>query len=335
MADRPRRPFTGPAKGKTRASARARTPVKGRRSGPPSDEARARPRSGEEDGRRARKDGPRPLRPKGRKPDAARKPVPATPRPPQRAPANAPLSRIAKLLSRAGLGSRRDIERMVAEGRVALDGTVLDTPVTLVRDLAGVTVDGKEVPDIEASRVFLFYKPSGFLTTARDPAGRPTIYDILPEGLPRLMPVGRLDFNTEGLLLLTNDGGLKRTLELPATGLRRTYRIRAFGPVSEKSLEALALGVTIDGVRYAPADTSRERQHGRSANSWLLMTLTEGKNREVRKLCRAVGLTVNRLIRVAYGPFTLEGMAPRDLVEAPPAAVRNLKHGLKKGTGPG
>ncbi|MGL6042972.1 MAG: pseudouridine synthase, partial [Sandaracinobacteroides sp.] len=174
----------------------------------------------------------------------------ATARPTGAAKSAAAGDRIAKLLARAGVGSRRDIERMVAEGRVALDGVVLETPATVLKSLEGVTVDGKPVAEAQATRVFLFHKPAGVLTAARDPGGRPTIYDVLPEGLPRLVPVGRLDMNTEGLLLLTNDGELKRALELPANAVPRTYRVRAMGQVRQSDLEQLALGVTLEGVRY-------------------------------------------------------------------------------------
>ena len=221
--------------------------------------------------------------------------------------------RIAKLLARAGIASRREVERMIAEGRIALDGKVLDTPATLLDDLKGVTVDGKPVKPPTAARLYRFYKPAGVLTAANDPKGRPTIYDRLPAGLPRLMPVGRLDFNTEGLLLMTNDGGLKRQLELPSSGVRRVYRARAFGDVTQDQLEELAEGVTIEGVRYGSIDANMERRTGR--NCWIEMTLTEGKNREVRRVLEHLGMQVSRLIRVAYGPFTVEDLAPGKIAE--------------------
>lgn len=237
--------------------------------------------------------------------------------------------RIAKLLARAGAGSRRDIERMIAEGRVSLDGKVLETPATILKTLEGVMVDGKPVEDAQACRLFLFHKPSGVLTAARDPGGRPTIYDVLPPGLPRLVPVGRLDLNTEGLLLLTNDGELKRALELPATGVPRTYRVRAMGRVRQQDLEALAMGVTLEGIRYGPVDASVDRRAtAGGANIWLTMTLTEGKNREVRKLCEAMGLRVSRLIRTAYGPFNLSDIPVRGIEEAPSSAVSGLQRSL-------
>ncbi|WP_420708959.1 pseudouridine synthase [Erythrobacter sp. WG] len=220
--------------------------------------------------------------------------------------------RIAKLLARAGIASRREIERIIAEGRVAVGGKVLDTPATILTSLQGVTVDGKTVAAAEATRLFAFHKPTGLITAERDPAGRPTIYtalrNALPKGTPRLMPIGRLDLNTEGLLLLTNDGGLKRAMELPATKVPRTYRARAFGAVSQEQLEDLVEGVEIDGVRYGSIDANLERSSGR--NLWIEMTITEGKNREVRRVLEHLGLQVNRLIRVGYGPFNI-GDLPR------------------------
>ncbi|MEQ7873174.1 pseudouridine synthase [Sphingomonas sp. ASV193] len=235
--------------------------------------------------------------------------------------------RIAKLLARAGIASRRDIERMIADGRIALNGEVLTTPATLLESLKGVTVDGKEVKPAGAARLFLFYKPAGTLTAARDPAGRPTIYDKLPAGLPRLMPVGRLDYHTEGLLLLTNDGELKRQLELPSSGVVRTYRARAFGDVSQAQLETLAEGVEVDGVRYGSIDANLERRTGR--NGWIQLSLTEGKNREVRRVFAHLGLQVSRLIRVAYGPFTAEGMRSGQIGEIDRETLFRFRHSLK------
>jgi 23S rRNA pseudouridine2605 synthase len=216
--------------------------------------------------------------------------------------------RIAKLLARAGIASRREIERMIADGRVALNGAVLDTPATLLASLDGVTVDGNPVAEAEAARLFLYHKPSGLLVTERDPGGRPTIYDRLPKGLPRVVPVGRLDLNTEGLLLLTTDGGLKRQLELPATGVERSYRARAYGNVTQAQLEDLIEGVEIEGVRYGSIDANLERRTG--ANVWIEMTITEGKNREVRRVLEYLGLQVSRLIRTRYGPFVLGDLPP-------------------------
>ncbi len=234
--------------------------------------------------------------------------------------------RIAKLLARAGVASRRDIERMIAEGRIALDGKTLDTPATLLDDLKGVTVDGKPVAPPTAARLFLFYKPAGTLTAARDPKGRPTIYDKLPHGLPRLIPVGRLDYMTEGLLLLTNDGELKRHLELPSSGVVRTYRARAFGTVTQEQLEQLSEGITIDGMRYGSIDANLERRTGR--NCWIEMSLTEGKNREVRNVLAHLGLQVSRLIRTSYGPFNVEGMEAGDVGEVPRDVLSQFRRGL-------
>lgn len=214
--------------------------------------------------------------------------------------------RIAKLLARAGIASRREIERMIGEGRIALNGEVLTTPATLLTSLHGVTVDGQLVNAPAPARLFRFHKPSGYLTAERDPRGRPTIYDRLPADLPRVMPIGRLDMTTEGLLLLTTDGGFKRQMELPATGVPRTYRARAFGEVSQAQLEDLFDGIEIEGVRYGPIEANLERRTGR--NQWIEMTLTEGKNREVRKVLEHLGLQVNRLIRTSYGPFLLEDL---------------------------
>ena len=207
------------------------------------------------------------------------------------------------MLARAGIASRREVERMIAEGRVAIDGVVIETPATLLSSLAGVTVDGNPVREAEAARLFLYHKPKGLLVTERDPAGRPTIYDRLPKGLPRLVPVGRLDLATEGLLLLTTDGGLKRQLELPATGVERVYRARAYGNVTQAQLEELIHGVEIEGVRYGSIDANMERRTG--ANVWIELKLTEGKNREVRRVLEYLGLEVSRLIRTRYGPFVL------------------------------
>ncbi|HEY5724007.1 MAG TPA: pseudouridine synthase [Allosphingosinicella sp.] len=221
-----------------------------------------------------------------------------TPSRPSREP-----QRIAKLLARAGVASRREIERMIAEGRIAVDGKPVEKPATLLTSLHGVTVDGNPVQAAAPARLFRFHKPVGLLTTERDPAGRPTIYDRLPRDLPRLMPVGRLDLNTEGLLLLTTDGELKRQLELPSSSIERVYRARVFGEVSQDRLEALIQGIEIEGIRYGAIDANLERRTGR--NAWVEMKLTEGKNREVRRVLEHLGLKVSRLIRVAYGPFIL------------------------------
>jgi 23S rRNA pseudouridine2605 synthase len=235
--------------------------------------------------------------------------------------------RIAKLLARAGIASRREIERMIADGRIALNGEKLTTPATLLSDLQGVTVDGRPVRPAAATRLFRFYKPPSTLTAAHDPKGRPTIYDRLPKGLPRVMPVGRLDFMTEGLLLLTNDGELKRELELPRTGVVRTYRARAFGDVTQTQLEDLADGVTIEGVHYGSINANLERRTGR--NCWIEMSLTEGKNREVRRVLAHLGMQVSRLIRVAYGPFTVEDLGPGHVDEVDPGALEHFRKSLR------
>ena len=211
--------------------------------------------------------------------------------------------RIAKLLARAGVASRREVERMIAEGRVALNGVVIDTPATILTSLHGVTVDGDPIQAAAPARLFLYHKPPGLLVTERDTRGRPTIYDKLPPHLPRLVPVGRLDLNTEGLLLLTTDGELKRQLELPATGVERAYRARAYGPVTQAQLEELIHGVEIEGVRYGSINANLERRTG--ANVWIELILTEGKNREVRRVLEYLGMRVSRLIRTRYGPFVL------------------------------
>ncbi|MDF7777813.1 pseudouridine synthase, partial [Sphingomonas sp. AOB5] len=236
--------------------------------------------------------------------------------------------RIAKLLARAGIASRREIERMIAEGRVALNGKVLDTPATTLASLDGITVDGNPVQQAAPARLFRYHKPSGLLTTERDPKGRPTIYDRLPKGLPRVMPVGRLDLATEGLLLLTTDGELKRQLELPASGVERSYRARAYGQVSQEQLEDLMLGVEIEGVRYGSINANIERRTG--ANLWIEMTLTEGKNREVRRVLEHLGLQVSRLIRTRYGPFWLGDLPTGDVDEIRQADLATFRTVLSK-----
>lgn len=228
--------------------------------------------------------------------------------------------RIAKLMSRAGLCSRREAEAWIAARRVAVDGQVLDTPAVRVRPGQRVTVDGKPLPAAEPSRLFRYHKPKGVVTTARDPEGRTTLYDALPEGLPRLMPVGRLDIASEGLLLLTNDGALKRRLELPSTGWLRRYRARAYGQVDDRRVHELAHGATVEGVTYGPVQVKIERTQG--DNVWLSVALREGKNREVRRALEHAGLTVNRLIRVAYGPFQLGSLPRREVEEVNPKVLR-------------
>ena len=228
-----------------------------------------------------------------RKPDERR-----PPRPPREKKSG---ERIAKVVSRAGLASRRDAEEWIVQGRVTVNGRVINSPALDVTANDVITVDGKPLPPRERTRLFMFHKPRGLMTTHADPEGRPTVFDNLPEGLPRLISIGRLDFNTEGLLLLTNDGGLARALELPDTGWLRRYRVRAHGEVTQAQLDELKKGVEVDGVKYGPIDATLERDQG--ANVWLVFAIREGKNREVRNVMAHLGLEVNRLIRVSYGPF--------------------------------
>ena len=226
--------------------------------------------------------------------------------------------RIAKLLARAGVASRREIERMIADRRIALNGVPLETPATILKSLKGITVDGNPVAAPEMARLFRYHKPAGLLVAERDPKGRPTIYDKLPRELPRVVPVGRLDLNTEGLLLLTNDGALKRQLELPSSGIPRTYRARCYGHVTQTQLEDLIEGIEIEGVRYGSIDANMERRTG--TNFWIELKLAEGKNREVRRVLEHLGLQVSRLIRTAYGPFPLADM--------PTGAVDEIKQNI-------
>jgi 23S rRNA pseudouridine2605 synthase len=226
--------------------------------------------------------------------------------------------RIAKRLARAGIASRREVERMIEDRRVKLDGKILTTPATIVTDKSKIEVDGKPVQMAEVTRLWRYHKPAGLITTARDPQGRPTIFERLPPELPRVVTVGRLDLTSEGLLLLTNDGGLSRTLELPANGWTRRYRVRVHGGVPDSVIANLADGVTVEGIQYEPVDATIDRIQG--ANTWLSMSLREGKNREIRRLMQHFELPVTRLIRVAYGPFQL-GKLDRGHVEEVPARV--------------
>lgn len=234
--------------------------------------------------------------------------------------------RIAKALARAGLASRRDAEEMVTQGRVTVNGRVINSPALDITKNDVVLVDGKPLPERERTRLFLYHKPRGLMTTHDDPEGRPTVFDNLPEGLPRLISIGRLDFNTEGLLLLTNDGGLARTLELPDTGWLRRYRVRAHGDITQAQLDQLKEGIEVEGVKYGPIEATLERDQG--ANVWLVFAIREGKNREVRNVCAHLGLEVNRLIRVSYGPFQL-GEVPEGQVEEIRARVLREQLGDK------
>jgi 23S rRNA pseudouridine2605 synthase len=234
--------------------------------------------------------------------------------------------RIAKRIARAGVASRREAERLIEAGRVRLNGRVLKTPAQTVGPDDRIEVDGKPLAQPDPPRIWRYHKPVGLVTTARDEQGRPTIFDALPKRLPRVMTVGRLDLNSEGLLLLTNDGGLKRALELPATGWRRSYRVRAFGAVEEELLDDLRRGITVDGERFQPMEIDVERRSGR--NAWIAVGLREGRNREVRRAFEAIGLTVNRLIRVGYGPFSLGDLPRGGVVEAPGFELRKALKGV-------
>ncbi|WP_394020543.1 pseudouridine synthase [Xanthobacter pseudotagetidis] len=229
--------------------------------------------------------------------------------------------RVAKVIARAGLGSRREIEDWIAEGRVAVNGTVLESPAFTVTAADAITVDGAPLPERERTRLFLYHKPAGVVTTNRDPEGRTTLFEILPQGLPRLVSIGRLDLNSEGLLLLTNDGGLARVLELPETGWLRRYRVRANGTVDQAQLDALIKGITVDGIEYGPIEATLDRAQG--ANVWLTVALREGKNREVRNVLGALGLKVGRLIRVSYGPFQLGEIAEGGIEEVKTRILRD------------
>lgn len=238
--------------------------------------------------------------------------------------------RIAKAMARAGIASRREVERLIGLGKVAVNGRILDTPATLVTRDDVITVNGKPMGAAQATRVWRYHKPAGLITSHNDPAGRPTVFDALPSGLPRVISVGRLDLNTEGLLLLTNDGELSRALEMPDSALVRHYRARARGRITQTELDKLKTGCTVDGVHYGPMeatiDKAKEKEDGErsSANLWISVSITEGKNREVRKVLESVGLTVNRLIRLAYGPFQLGTLPIGAVEEIGPRVIREM-----------
>jgi 23S rRNA pseudouridine2605 synthase len=229
--------------------------------------------------------------------------------------------RIAKVMARAGLCSRREAEAWIAAGRVAVNGATIASPALNVSESDRIVVDGNPLPGRERTRLFLYHKPRGLVTTHADPEGRPTIFAALPKELPRLISVGRLDLGTEGLLLLTNDGGLARALELPATGWLRRYRVRAHGGVTQAALDALRDGIAVDGVQYGPIDAALDRVQG--ANVWLTFAIREGKNREVRNVLGALNLTVNRLIRVSYGPFQLAELPEGGIEEVKTRTLRD------------
>jgi pseudouridine synthase len=240
-----------------------------------------------------------------------------------------PGERIAKVLSRAGISSRREAEELIEAGRVTVNGRVVASPALNVLPKDRITVDGKEVGEPEPPRLWLYHKPAGLVTSAKDEKGRETVFDQLPKELPRVMSVGRLDLNSEGLLLLTNDGEIKRRLELPDTGWLRKYRVRVKGTATEAMLEPLRKGVTIDGEEFQPMEVMFDRQQG--ANAWLTIGLREGKNREIRRAMEHIGLTVNRLIRISYGPFRLNTLQPGQVEEVRGRVLRD-QLGLETGT---
>jgi len=235
--------------------------------------------------------------------------------------------RIAKVLARAGVASRRGVERMIEEGRIAVDGKVLDTPATLVTTTSGITVDGQPVDEAEPTRVWLYHKPVGLIVSHGDPQGRETVFDVLPKDMPRVISVGRLDINSEGLLLLTNHGGLAQYLEKPSTGWKRHYRVRGHGRPDSKRMEQIRKGATVDGIRYGAVDLEEEESAGRS-NRWYALVLREGKNREVRRLMEFAGVQVNRLLRTSFGPFQL-GKLPAGAVREVPRAMLRQQLGKK------
>ena len=230
--------------------------------------------------------------------------------------------RIAKYLARAGVGSRRECERLIEQGIVTVDGKVLESPAFKVTGAEDIRVDGSRVGGKEKTRLFRYYKPVGLVTTHKDPEGRPTVFDALPPGLPRVISVGRLDLNTEGLLLLTNDGELARHLELPSTGWVRRYRVRVYGYVTQARLDTLKDGVEVEGIKYGPITAKLDSTKGH--NSWLTVSFREGKNREIRRVMESLELKVNRLIRLSYGPFQLGGLKEGEVEEITPKAMEEL-----------
>jgi 23S rRNA pseudouridine2605 synthase len=236
--------------------------------------------------------------------------------------------RIAKVMARAGLASRREAEAWIAAGRVSVNGAVITSPALNVTDADKIVVDGTPLRQRERTRLFLYHKPRNLVTTHSDERGRPTIFGALPKNLPRLISVGRLDLNTEGLLLLTNDGELARTLELPQTAWLRRYRVRALGRVTQEALDKLSSGVTVNGMRYGAIEATFDREQG--ANVWLSFNIREGKNREVRNVVEHLGLKVNRLLRISFGPFELGDLERGDVRELEPDAIKQALGDLAK-----
>jgi 23S rRNA pseudouridine2605 synthase len=230
--------------------------------------------------------------------------------------------RIAKVIARSGICSRRDAEKLIAEGKVIVNGARISTPALNVGPEDKVTVNGKPLAAQEKTRLWLYHKPVGLVTSHRDEQGRPTVFAALPKDLPRVISVGRLDLNTEVLLLLTNDGELARHMELPATGWRRRYRTRIYGALTAEAIAKLKRGVTVDGVKYGPVEVVPEKSGAQTRNAWAMVTLTEGKNREIRKVFDYIDCRISRLVRVSYGPFQLSGLAPGEVREVPGKILR-------------
>ena len=228
--------------------------------------------------------------------------------------------RLAKFMARSGVCSRRDAEDLIKQKRVTVNGEIIDTPAFKVEGSEKILLDGEKLPEIEQTRLWLYHKPAGLLTTHKDTEARATVFDHLPAGLPRVISVGRLDLNSEGLLLLTNNGELSRKLELPENGWSRRYKVRVHGFINKNKLADLAKGATVDGINYGPVKAELESQNG--TNSWLIVTLNEGKNREIRKLMKSIGLEVARLIRLSYGPFQLGNLKKGEVREVPQKVLK-------------